>query len=144
METSNLPKVDYKGVHDLGEFKLDHFQPFELILFEKISTLLPSYWGSHFLFPLIERGKKEGAGAENGKKGNHPKMDDTQGFLHLGHSNWTICSLLSWVSSKKFPFVYLSYWGLPFLITPERRKEGTGAENEEKGITQKWMRHRSF
>ena len=55
---------------------------------------------------------REGAGAENrgemGQrrdavcaksrkwgKGNHPKVNEIQGFLYLGHSNWTICSLLS-------------------------------------------------
>ena len=30
-----------------------------------------------------------------GKKKIHLKVNETQGFLYLGHSNWTICSLLS-------------------------------------------------
>ena len=29
------------------------------------------------------------------RKGIHPKMYNTQGFLYPGHSNWTICGLLS-------------------------------------------------
>ena len=36
-----------------------------------------------------------------------------------------------------FPTFLSLYWGLPFLITPERGKW-------EKGILQKWMRHRGF
>ena len=31
----------------------------------------------------------------NEKKGFTQKIDETQEFLYLGHSNWTICSLLS-------------------------------------------------
>ena len=45
---------------------------------------------------------------------------ETQGFLTMGHSNWTICSLLNWFCSKEFPPIYLLYWERPFLITPER------------------------
>ena len=29
------------------------------------------------------------------KKWNFSKVDETQGFLTLGHSNWTTCSLLN-------------------------------------------------
>ena len=74
-------------------------------------------------------------------------MDETQGFLYLGHSNWTICSLLSWFCFKIFPSSWSLYWRVQFLITPERergRKEAAGAENGENGFTQKWMRHRGF
>ena len=53
---------------------------------------------------------------------NHPKMDETQRFMYLRHSNWTSCSL---------------YWGAHFLL-PQR------GENGKKGITPKWMRHRGF
>ena len=41
-----------------------------------------------------ERGQKEGAGMKMGK-GSSPKVNQTQGFLTLGQSNWTICSLLN-------------------------------------------------
>ena len=37
-------------------------------------------------------------------------MDETQGFGCLGHSNWTICSMLSQFCSLNFPFFSLSYW----------------------------------
>ena len=56
------------------------------------------------------------------KKGNHPKVDESPGFLYLRHSNWTICSLLSFFCSKKFPSSWSLYWELPFLITPEKGK----------------------
>ena len=64
-------------------------------------------------------------------------MDETRGFLYLGHSNWTICSLSSWFCPKIFPSSWALYWGSHFLL-PQR------AENEKKGFTQKWMRHRGF
>ena len=47
-------------------------------------------------------------------------MNETQGFLYLWHSNWTICSLLSWFCFKIFPTSWSSLWGVQLLITPER------------------------
>ena len=38
-------------------------------------------------------------------------MDETQGFLYLAHSNWTICSLLSWFCYIKFPSSWSLYRG---------------------------------
>ena len=58
-------------------------------------------------------------------------------FLYLGHSSWTICSLLSWFSSKMFPSSWSLYWEVQFPITPE-------SGNGEKGFSQKWMIHRGF
>ena len=52
----------------------------------------PSYWEVQFLI-TPERRRKEGAGAENGEK-ESPKVNETQGYLTLGHSNWTIYNLL--------------------------------------------------
>ena len=58
------------------------------------------------------------------------KADDTKGWVTLGHSNWTICNLLNWSCSKKFPPFYPASHNKQFPITPERgREEGTGAEN---------------
>ena len=37
-------------------------------------------------------------------------MDETEGFGCLGHSNWTICILLSHFCSPNFPTFSLSYW----------------------------------
>ena len=60
-------------------------------------------------------------------------MNETQGLLYFGHSNWTICSLLSWFCSKTFPTFWALYWGLQFLNTLEGgRKEPAGAGNGEK------------
>ena len=55
-------------VSDLGTFKLDNLQPVKLILFPKISTFLPNSHNKPFLI-APERGRKEGARAENGKTG---------------------------------------------------------------------------
>ena len=40
----------------------------------------------------------------------YSKVDEIQGFLCFGHPNWTICSMLSCICSKKFPTFSLSYW----------------------------------
>ena len=64
---------------------------------------------------------------------NISQQDDRKWFLTLGHSNWTICSLLSRFCSKNFPLVYLLYWEVQFLITPERGRKvlsvAAGPEN---------------
>ena len=39
------------------------------------------------------------------------KLDETERFGCLGHSNWTICSPLSPFCLELFPTVQLSYWG---------------------------------
>ena len=46
-------------------------------------------------------------------KGVHPtsKVNERRGFQCLGHSNWTICSLLSPFCPDNFPPFSLSYWG---------------------------------
>ena len=60
---------------DHGAFKLDHLQPVKLISFQNISTFLPFILGGPIsYYPRgPERGKKEGAGAENGKLAITPK-----------------------------------------------------------------------
>ena len=47
------------------------------------------------------------------EKGNFstPKLDETEGFQCLGHSNWTICSPLSHFCSNIFSLFQPSYWG---------------------------------
>ena len=54
-------------------------------------------------------------------------MELTQGFQCLGHSKWTICSLLSKFCPENFPTLNFYTGECQFLITPE-------AENEKKGI----------
>ena len=39
--------------------------------------------------------KKESSRGWKWEKGIHTKVNETQGFQYLGHSNWTICSLFS-------------------------------------------------
>ena len=56
------------------------------------------------------------------EKGNHPKVNKTQGFLTLGHSKGTICSLLSSFCSKN---IHL-FTQLPIInhfLIPQREKE---------------------
>ena len=48
---------------------------------------------NNFLLPQREEGRKE-QGLKIGK-GNSSKVNETQGFLTLGYSNWTICNQLS-------------------------------------------------
>ena len=40
----------------------------------------------------VKRGSQE---MESGPIAGNAKVNEIQGFLYLGHSNWTICSLLS-------------------------------------------------
>ena len=56
------------GVSVLGAFKLDHLQPVKLILSHKISAYLTFILGVPISY-YPEGGRKEAAGAENGKKG---------------------------------------------------------------------------
>ena len=39
------------------------------------------------------------------------KLNETEGFQCLEHSNWMICSLLSHFSPHNFPTFPTSYWG---------------------------------
>ena len=39
-----------------------------------------------------------------------PKLDETEGFQCLGHSNWTICIPLNPFCSRNFPTFSFSYW----------------------------------
>ena len=56
-------------------------------------------------------------------KGNSSKVNEILGFVTLGHSNWTIWSLIT-------GNIRLASHSNPILFTAERgEKEGTGAEN---------------
>ena len=48
---------------------------------------------NHFSLPQRKVGRKE-QGLKI-RKENSSKLNEMQGFLTLGHSNWTICSLLN-------------------------------------------------
>ena len=136
MRKRDSPKKGWDtGVSVLGAFKLDHLQPVELILSQKMSTFLSFILGAPFSYYCRERGRKKGL--TMGKRKSSKSEWDTE-VLYLGHSNWTICSLSSWFCSQIFPSSWSLYWGVQFLITPKR------GENVKKGFTQKWMRHRGF
>ena len=122
-EKRDLSKSEWDtGVSVLWALKLDHLQPVKLILFQYFFNFLPFILGSPI--PYYPRERKEGRGSGwIWEKGIPPKVNETQGFLTLGRSNWTICSLFSWFCSMKFSTFYPSYWGVQFLITPE---EGRG------------------
>ena len=98
----------------VGAFKLDHLLPVKQILFHKFSAFLTFILGSPIPYYPREKGLEM-------RKGIHSKLNVTQGFLYLGHSNWTICSLLSRICSINFPPSWPLYWGAQFLITPERK-----------------------
>ena len=91
-----------------GAFKLDYLQPVKPILLWNFSNFWLSYPRAHF---LITPGGKM-------RKVNYPKLTETQGIQFLGHSNWTICILLSQFYFPNFTTFSLSYWR-PILITPE-------------------------
>ena len=72
-------------------------------------------------------------------------MDETQGFLYLRHSNWTICSQKSWFCSKNLPPFYPAPHNIPISFIPRERKEGSSRGNKyEYGILPKQMKHRGF
>ena len=85
-------------------------------------TFPPFYPASHNKPLLItpKRGRRE-----NGKV-NSWKVNETLGFQYLGHSNWTIFSLLSWFCPKNVPLFYPASHNEPFLITPERGRKENG------------------
>ena len=60
-------------------------------------------------FKVITLGKR-------GDLASNLKVDNTNGFMTLGHSNWTICSLLSWFCPNKFQTFYHSYCKVQFLL----------------------------
>ena len=105
------------GVSVFGAFKLDQLQPAKLTLLQTISTFL-----TFILEAPITRERERKKGSSRGwkwGKGNHPKVDETQGFLYLRHLNWTICGLLSWLCYKQFLLSWPLYWGSHFLL-PQR------------------------
>ena len=116
----------------LGAFKLDHLQPIKLILFPNFSIFFTFILGGQFLLPQR---------ANNGKREIHPtpKLNETEGFQCLWHSNWTICSPLSHFCSHIFSTFTLSYWGA-ISYYPRRPIMG----KREFFQLQNWMRQRVF
>ena len=59
-------------------------------------------------------------------KGIPPKVNETQGFLTLGHSNWTICSL---IFVPKFSYLLDTFTLLP-QRDEERKEQGQKMRKE--------------
>ena len=70
----------HQWVNDPGAFELDHLQSMKPMFATWISTLLTGH-KQHFAFPAC-RGKRQLT--------VDPKVNDTNGYMTLGHSNWTI------------------------------------------------------
>ena len=115
-----------------GALKLDHLQPVEPMLFPKFSNFYIFILGNPILF-TPERGRLKMG------KWISPNLSETQGFECLGHSNWTICSLLSQFCSLNFPTSTSLYWGAQFLLP--QREESWKWEN---GILPTCVRHRGL
>ena len=98
-----------------GAFKLDHLQPLKPTLLLEFSICCTFILGGQFLLP-------QRANTEKREILSTFKMDETEGFEWLGHSNWTKCKHMSKKISKNFQSSRPLYWGLPFLITPGWRK----------------------
>ena len=98
----------YTGFLEVSISQVNSFQP-----------LLP------FLITYCRYSKEERSMGWKWGKGNHSKVNETQGFLNFGHSNWTIWSLLSWFCTKNFPTFKP---GAPFSYYCRERKDGAGSE----------------
>ena len=70
------------------------------------------------------------------RKRDHPKKDDTQRFMCLGHSNWTICSVWSHFCFSHFSTFDFHSGECQLLITPMAEKK--------KILFQKGIKHRRF
>ena len=123
------------GVSVPGAFKLDPLLPINMILSHKISIFWTCLMMSPIINPICQFLIPQRKGRQKMRKGNSPKLDETQGFQCLGHSNWTICCLLSWFCPQivsSFEHASHNKPNMPILITPEKGK----AENEKREFTQ--------
>ena len=100
---------------------MDYLQHAKLISFQKISTFWPFILGGPIPYYPRERRKGSSRGRK-WEKGNHPKVDETQGFQYLGHSKWTICSLLNWFCSKHLQLFAL-HTGRSNCLLPQKEAE---------------------
>ena len=87
----------------------------------------PASHNKPFLY-TAETGREEEVGAENWKRERlkKSKVNETQGFLTIWHSNWTICSLSNWFPPKFVPPCYPTSHNKPCLYTAETGREEGG------------------
>ena len=83
--------------------KLDHLQLIKPLLFPNFYNFCTFILGGQFLLPQRANNRKRGILTTS-------KLDDTDVFQCLGHSNWTICSPLSHFCFQIFTTFTLSYW----------------------------------
>ena len=69
----------------------------------QISICPPLYWEANSYYPRGLKLLREGHIPT-------PQLNKTEGFQCLGHSNWTICTLLSQFYFPNFTTFSLSYW----------------------------------
>ena len=86
-----------------GASKLDHLQPMKPLLFPNFLQL----FHLHTVRPILITSEGQSLKIRIIPT---PKMEETEGFQCLGHSNWTICIPLNPCCSENFPYVSLSYW----------------------------------
>ena len=97
-------KIEWDRGHSVpGPFNLDHLHPFKPLLWWRFSNFYTFILGGQFL--LTQR-------ANNREKGILPtsKLNETESFECLGHSNLTICSPFSPFCFHIFAAFALSYW----------------------------------
>ena len=87
----------------LGALKPGHLHPVESLLFRQIFKFFHFHTGEPILIT------PEGQLSEKGSL-PIPKLDETEGFQCLRHSNWTICIPLNPFCSENFATFSLSYW----------------------------------
>ena len=81
--------------------------------------------------PRIRRSASSEACGEKGANTVGHKLNGNKGFLTLGHSNRTICSLLNRCCSRNFPPFYPASLNKQLLITPERGRKKQGLKMQK-------------
>ena len=85
----------HHGVSDPEAFKLDHLQPIKLILFRNVSSFLTSLpIINHFFMMQWQKMRK----------GNSPKVNDTEAFFYPGAFKLDHSQPLKWICSKILHF----------------------------------------
>ena len=95
-----------------GTFKFDIFQAFAPITFPKFCNLFTFILERPILITPEKGRLKMG-------KWNSPNLSKAGDFEWLGHSNWTICCLLSWFCSINFQTFAPLLLERPIFITPD-------------------------
>ena len=93
-----------------GAFKLDHLNPGK-----------PNFFFINFQTLILHTGEPNSYCPRDRlkmRKGNSQNIDETQWFRYIGHSNRTVCSLLSQFCYKSLQIFTFMLWAHFFL--PQR------------------------